>query len=147
MMIDRNTLCGLIPHAGDMCLIDTVLSWDNTKITCESSSHLSPQNPLLNDNKLASVHLVEYGAQAIAVHAGLLAHQKGGRVIAGYLAALHDVEFRQEYINHIDAPLLIYAQKLAAVEKSYLYNFEVSAKQQILGSGRVTVTAHIEHTA
>jgi len=147
MLIDRDTLCSLIPHAGRMCLLDSVLRWDDNEILCESGSHLAPGNPLRHDGRLASVHLVEYGAQAIAVHGSLMARQRGDRIIAGYLVALRDLDLQREYLDGIDAHLQIHAQKLAAVEGNYLYNFEVSAEQQILASGRATVAARTEHAA
>ena len=61
----------LIPHAGSMCLLDTVERWDQDEIVCRASSHDDPDNPLSEDGRLAAVALVEYGAQAAAVHAAL----------------------------------------------------------------------------
>ena len=63
----------LIPHAGGMCLLDTVESWDAETIHCRSLSHLRADNPLREKGRLAALHLAEYGAQAMAVHGGLLA--------------------------------------------------------------------------
>ena len=65
----------LIPHAGSMCLLEQVVSWDQQGVVCSTQSHKSLANPLRSSDQLSAVHAVEYGAQAVAVHGGLLAHE------------------------------------------------------------------------
>jgi predicted hotdog family 3-hydroxylacyl-ACP dehydratase len=147
MLIERNELCDLIPHAGSMCLLDCVLSWDESEIYCSAISHIDRSNPLRNCNRLASVHLLEYGAQAMAVHGGLMARESGhtvltGMVLPGYLAALHDVVLQQEFIDHIKTPLKIHAQKIASSCDSSMYKFTITTKEDLLASARATVIAN-----
>ncbi|PYI82543.1 MAG: phosphotransferase, partial [Verrucomicrobia bacterium] len=61
----------LIPHSGLMCLLDSVIEWDDQSIICISNTHRDPANPLRREGQLSAVHAFEYGAQAAAVHGGL----------------------------------------------------------------------------
>ncbi|MDH5368792.1 MAG: phosphotransferase, partial [Gammaproteobacteria bacterium] len=90
-MIKHDELCSLIPHSFDMCLLERVDFWDKDKIVCYSNSHLSDTNPLRRKENLSSVHLLEYAAQAMAVHGGLHDREQGVQMTEGYLAALRDV--------------------------------------------------------
>jgi len=141
MLIGKEELCGLIPHAESMCLLDSVLEWDAGEIRCSATSHTDPGNPLRNNGRLASVHLLEYGAQAMAVHGGLLAREAGTRVLPGYLAALRSVVLQEEFIDHIPTPLLIHAQMIATLTDSFMYRFTISTESTALASARATVSA------
>lgn len=143
MLIARQALCALIPHAGDMCLLDTVESWDDTRIVCTSQSHRLTSNPLRENAQLASVHGLEYGAQAMAVHGGLLAGQRGERPRPGYLAALREVKLAVSRLDNIEAPLRIEAVCVVGGADSFMYEFSVSAAQQIVLSARATVIAQV----
>ncbi len=139
MLIGKEELCSLIPHAGSMCLLEGVLDWNAGEIRCSALSHTDPANPLRSNAGLASVHLLEYGAQAMAVHGGLLARESGTRVLPGYLAALRDVVLQQEFIDHITAPLTIHAQMIATLADSFMYRFSVIAGDTELACARATV--------
>lgn len=141
MLIDREELCGLVPHSGSMCLLDSVLSWDQTHIRCTASSHTDPGNPLRKQGRLAAVHLLEYGAQAMAVHGGILARETSSVALPGYLASLRDVTMIENHIDQIITPLEIDAEKIAASSDSYMYKFRVTTNGQFLASARATVIA------
>ena len=44
--IEKSEIRTLIPHAGLMCLLDSVLRWDDESIVCVSETHRDPANPL-----------------------------------------------------------------------------------------------------
>jgi len=92
MRIEREALQKLVPHQGNMCLWDAVLGWDAQGITLEAGNHTDPEHPLRLGDALYAVHLCEYGAQAMAVHGGLLA--QGQPSAAGMLVALRDVHLK-----------------------------------------------------
>lgn len=85
-MLDRDAIAALIPHAGAMCLLDSVQAWSADRIAATSRSHLHPGNPLRRDGRLAAVCGCEYAFQAAALHGALLAG--GVRQRAGFLAGL-----------------------------------------------------------
>jgi predicted hotdog family 3-hydroxylacyl-ACP dehydratase len=70
-----------------MCLLDEVIGWDAERITCTSSSHRSVDNPLRARGRLGIACGIEYAAQAMAVHAALIAALEAGRGVAGSLVA------------------------------------------------------------
>ena len=80
-LLDKAGITALVPHAGPMCLLDAVLAWDMTTITCIASSHRSVGNPLAANDRLDAVCGVEYASQAMAVHGGLIGN--GHRPSAG----------------------------------------------------------------
>ncbi|MDT8371967.1 MAG: hypothetical protein RQ783_08265 [Gammaproteobacteria bacterium] len=94
-----------------------------------------------NEDGLPVLALIEYGAQAMAVHGGLLAKSMGNKINEGYLAALRDVSFSSGDVSGIHAPLYIEATKLMASQGNMIYNFSVKADDMLLISGRATVVA------
>jgi predicted hotdog family 3-hydroxylacyl-ACP dehydratase len=140
-MINHETLCELIPHAGSMCLLDTVVSWSEYEITCLSESHLLAENPLRSEHKLPSVMLIEYGAQAMAVHGGLLAREQQNKLAGGYLAALRNITIIDRDVSEIKGPLRIEAKQIMAQGGSMIYEFSVSinSNNELLANGRATV--------
>jgi len=139
MLVDKKTLCGLIPHAGGMCLLDAVVHWDDGSIHCISGSHRDSHNPLRTKRGLAAINAVEYGAQAMAVHGGLLS---GSRVQPGYLASLRNVSIMSPQLDEIPGDLHIKANRLSGENGNFMYTFTVETenKEPIL-SARALVAA------
>jgi predicted hotdog family 3-hydroxylacyl-ACP dehydratase len=145
-VIDRAAIAGLIPHAQRMCLLDAVEAWDAASIRCSTRSHRDPHNPLRSGERLAALHLCEYGAQATAVHGGLLAQRDhGGKAAPGLLGALREVEFAVEHIDDIAEALTVSAHRLVAASDGWLYRFEVHAGSRWLARGRVSVIRPPQH--
>lgn len=140
MQLEKEELCSLIPHTGRMCLLEKVLDWSATGIVCSATSHTDPANPLRNGDRLACVHLLEYGAQAMAVHGGLLARTSRTTVPPGYLAALRNVALHRNYIQDAGSPLIIQARMIASLTASFMYHFTVTAVDVPLASARATVS-------
>jgi predicted hotdog family 3-hydroxylacyl-ACP dehydratase len=131
----------LVPHAGAMCLLDEVVSWDETRVSCRTASHRRPGNPLRRDGTLPSLHLLEYAAQATAVHGGLVAGAAGSAAPAKYLAAARDFHLHVDSLDDVSADLRIDAECLLSVGDSVLYRFQVSAGGHLLAAGRLTIVA------
>ena len=71
--IDKAALCVLIPHSGDMCLLKSVEYWDRDSIVCETGKISHTLRPLRHQGRISALAMLELGAQAMAVHGGLLA--------------------------------------------------------------------------
>lgn len=140
-MIMHDELCSLIPHSFDMCLLNRVEFWDENKITCYSNSHLSDSNPLRREDNLSSVHLLEYAAQAMAVHGGLHDREQGKQMSEGYLAALRDVNIELCSVNNVKTELKVEANKILSQGGNMIYEFTVTSAGINLASGRATVVA------
>ena len=137
--MNRSDWQQLIPHQGAMCLLDAVVRWDDAEIHALARSHRDAANPLRSDGRLRSVHLCEYGAQAMAVHGGLLA-QRDGRVAApGYLVSLRGVGLHVARIDDLAGDLDVHAEKLLAAESGWQYAFSVECAGRVLAQGRAAV--------
>lgn len=139
MLLDRTAIAALIPHAGAMCLLDEVVSWTDTSIECRARSHRDRTNPLRCDDRLPIWSAIEYGAQAMAIHGGLLAQAAGKRAAPGYLAAVRDVSVRGERLDTAADELSVRATRLMGDARSLLYEFAVSGDSIVLASGRAMV--------
>jgi len=129
----------LIPHSGSMSLLDSVLAWDDTHIHARAVSHRDAGNPLRSDGRLRSVHLCEYGAQAMAIHGGLLAQRDGAVARPGYLVALRAIKLLCARIDDIVAPLDVHAAQLLADAAGLQYAFRIEADGRLLAHGRAAV--------
>ena len=132
----RAEFAHLVPHAGSMVLIDQVDSWSNKKIHCTTQSHLASDNPLLLDNCLSAMHLIEYGAQSMAIHGGLLS----GKSSPGFLAAVRGAHFHVDNLDTITSSLHIVARAELKIENGAVYSFHITDDQDtLLLDARATV--------
>ena len=138
-MIDRAAILGLIPHQGAMCLWDEVLAWDARTIRLRAHNHRDPAHPLRTGDRLRAVHLCEYGAQAMAVHGGLRARERGTVAPPGMLVALRGVDLRCTRIDDLPGPLECEAEALIAGEDAQQYRFLIRHDGVVLAEGRAAV--------
>lgn len=135
-MLQRNDIEALIPHQGAMCLWDEVIDWDATSIRLRAHNHRDPAHPLRNGGRLRAIHLCEYGAQAMAVHGGLLASADGGAARPGLLVALRQVALHVARIDDLPGALHCEAQVLAQTHDSQQYSFRIWHQDRLLAEGR-----------
>nr|WP_255682866.1 phosphotransferase [Dyella sp. 2HG41-7] len=123
-----------------MALIDAVANWTETTIHAIGERHKPGEHPLRNASGLHVVHLIEYGAQATAVHGALLASARGDtKMRAGRLISVRDAQFAIEYIDLSDGRLDIHAECFYADEQGAQYTFKVEQNGKLYATGRVTV--------
>lgn len=136
-LISEAAIRQLIPHAGAMCLLQTVVEWSATHIVCHTATHRAAGHPLAMAGRLSALHLVEYGAQAMAIHGGLLS--ASGHAQPGVLVAVREVQLGVDDLAAIAAPLVITATRLLVSAAGSNYQFTAHADGQLLGQGRVLV--------
>jgi predicted hotdog family 3-hydroxylacyl-ACP dehydratase len=139
LIVDKAALCRLIPHHGTMCLLDRVEQWNHTSITCLTASHRDATNPLRRDNQIEAVCGLEYAAQAMAVHVGLLEQGKERRLAMGYLGAVKNLTLRATRLDDVKGDLTVQATRLVGEVGSFIYAFRVSAERQELLGGRASI--------
>ena len=139
LIIRKAALCRLIPHQGTMCLLDTVERWDDTGILCTAASHRDATNPLRRDNRLEAICGLEYAAQAMAVHVGLLEQGKERRLAVGYLGAVKNLMLRASRLDVVKGDLTVQATRLVGEAGCFIYTFRVSAERQELLDGRASI--------
>ena len=137
--LPKSEWAALIPHAGSMCLLDEVIAWDAATIHARTQSHRAIANPLRSDDRLRALHLCEYGAQAMAVHGGLLARTAGTIAAPGYLVSLRAVDLHVARIDDLAGALDVHAERLLGGEGSWQYAFRVVHAGAEIASGRAAV--------
>jgi predicted hotdog family 3-hydroxylacyl-ACP dehydratase len=137
--INKTEIRALIPHSGSMCLLDSVVEWNDRSIKCTSNTHRDPGNPLRRGGQLSAVHAFEYAAQATAVHGGLLARSVGVTAPPGYLAALRDAHLYVTRLDDLASTLQISACRLVGETANTVYECRVSAADVLLAEGRITI--------
>lgn len=130
----------LIPHAGKMCLLERVVDWNDTMIVVATSSHCDKENPLRSDDRLRAIHLCEYGAQAMAVHGGLLASVEGTRAQPGLLVSLRNIELFCDTIDQMSNELVVTARRVQQTHSAWQYDFEICHDLEQLCAGRAVVS-------
>jgi len=137
-MLNREDIERLIPHAGAMCLLDSVLHWDATKIRCASRTHNDAANPLRAGGQLAALCGIEYAAQAMAAHGGL-AGTVTGKPGTGYLASLRNVACHEERLDQREGDLIVEAERLMGDDARVIYQFTLWVGEFEVLNGRATV--------
>jgi len=137
MLIDRAGIARLIPHSGDMCLLDHVMHWDAARIDCVAESHRAATNPLRRNGRLGAVCGVEYAAQAMALHGALTAGDGPAR--AGLLASLRDLAWHIDRLDLLQGPLLVGAALLHGEAGRMIYRFELRHIERTILEGRAAV--------
>jgi len=138
-MRGREAIARLVPHQGLMCLWEEVVAWDATSVALRSVGHRDAEHPLRSHGRLRAVHLCEYGAQAMAVHGGLLGQASGAPVRPGMLVALRGVQLHVARFDDLDDALEGHAELLMHTPDSQQYGFRILHAGALLAEGRASV--------
>lgn len=130
-------IASLVPQQGRMCLLERLHAWDETSVVATTRTHVDPGNPLRSSGRLSAVHLCEYGAQAMALHGGLLARAAGRGPDPGLLVALRDVRLEVVRIDDLPGELVVRAECLQSGTAGLQYRFEVRHADRVIATGRV----------
>jgi len=132
----HDAICARLPHAGRMCLLERLESWDSDTITCIATSHRDADNPLRGGGRLPAVAGVEYAAQAMALHGNLLS-TTDTQPAMGYLASVRDLKLDLEDLGTVAEDLRVTARRLGGDASGFIYEFEIRAGARALLSGRL----------
>ena len=137
--LTKGELAVFLPHAGSMRLLERVASWDESSISCHTMTHHDPANPLRRGASLDAVAGLEYAAQAMGVHVGLLdgGMSSGGAI--GYVGGVRDVVFGIDRLDDCLDELTIDATCLFMGDDSFLYRFAISSGGREVMSGRASI--------
>ena len=137
-MLDHAWIAAHVPHHGNMCLLHAVAHWDEHRIECEALSHTDPDNPLRAEGRLGAANGVEYAAQAMAVHGGLLA-PTGARPTQGYLTSVRGLSLHVARLDDLAGSLRVSAERLSGDARLVLYQFQIFHQDRCLLEGRASV--------
>lgn len=136
--MDRGRIAALIPHGDSMCMLDEIIAWDETRIHGRSHTFAADTNPLFENGQLDSVLLIEYGAQAAAVHAALL-QSKLGEARPAYIGAVKDVELFTAMADNSTA-LDLHLQCLLSSSQGAIYELVAQQADTLLLRGRLILS-------
>ena len=134
------SIAALVPHAGDMVLLERIVDCDPDSIRLTTTTHRRADHPLAVRGHLRAVHLCEYGAQAMAVHGGLRSAERGQPSLPGVLVSLRDVELHVEDIQDLPGELIVTARCLQESPEAWAYEFRVTHAGLTLARGRATIS-------
>lgn len=137
--LDRAGIAARIPHSGTMCVLERLVHWSDDEIVCTTGTHRAADNPMRSAHGLLAPVLIEYAAQAMALHGGLRA-PPGAAPTPGYLASVRSVRFGLLRVDTVEGELQVRAQRLAGDDRQVMYGFSVQdAQSRVLAEGRATV--------
>jgi predicted hotdog family 3-hydroxylacyl-ACP dehydratase len=152
--LDHSSIAARIPHAGSMCLLHSVASCTDNSIECMAISHTGSNNPLRHQGVLAPLSLIEYAAQAMAVHGSLLQERVALKLQSeqdeqgehtqtpppqGRLVSVRNVELFTTDLSLHPAPMRLCCELLLGDAQSSTFSFTAHAGDQLLGQGRASV--------
>jgi predicted hotdog family 3-hydroxylacyl-ACP dehydratase len=137
-MMAHRDVRAYLPHAGAICLLETVESCEETRIRCTATSHLDPDNPLRRAGVLWAICGLEYAAQTMAVHLSV-ASGRQERPRAGFLGEVRELRLDAGRLDEVAAPLSIEASRILDDDRRAMYRFRVAAGGREILSGRASV--------
>jgi predicted hotdog family 3-hydroxylacyl-ACP dehydratase len=143
--LQHDGIAALIPHSGNMCLLNQVHNWSLTHIVCSANNHRDPAHPLRTRSGLLASAAIEYAAQAMAVHGALIGQAAGAPATPGYLASARGVQLQVLRLDDLPVPaeqadeLRIQAMRQAGDAQQILYVFTVHHGDSEIAQGRAAV--------
>ena len=135
-------ISGLLPHAGTARMIERVVRWDREQLVAATTRHRAADNPLRKDGRLAGVHLAEFGAQAMAIHGGLLNRADGIAPKPALLVSVREFHCTHDSIDDLAGELRVTARVLMASAAGFQYTFDVHHADALIAGGRVAAMVH-----
>src|SRR5215470_12512619 len=117
----------LLPHGESMCLLESVETWDDLTISCRTSTHRDRHNPLRFHGRLTAPAGLEYAAQAMGAHVGLVNRTSRNRDRIGLVGAVRDVTFAIDRLDDLEG------------DDSYMYHFRVMHEARAIIEGRASI--------
>jgi predicted hotdog family 3-hydroxylacyl-ACP dehydratase len=138
-LLKKEELKRLLPHGETMCLLESVEAWDALSITCRTSTHQDRHNPLRFKGRLTASSGLEYAAQAMGAHVGLVDGGRQTQNRIGLIGGVRDVVFAAERLDDLDGWLVVNATRLVEGEQGYLYHFAIMHQEKKLIEGRASL--------
>lgn len=138
-----------LPHKPPMLLLETVEAWNAESIECTASSQNDAQNPLRINGRVSSVHAMEYGAQAAAIHLSLMANSAAepvaeleayspDRVV--FLGIVRDFELAGQYLDEQpDSVMQIRSDLVSIAPRVFQYRVSAHIADKLCAQGIISL--------
>jgi predicted hotdog family 3-hydroxylacyl-ACP dehydratase len=143
--LDHGGIAALIPHAGGMCLLASLVGWTDARIECTATNHRDIHHPLRSRSGLLASAAIEYAAQAMALHGALVGRAAGRPPVPGMLASARGVQLHVLRLDDLPGAagpgdeLCIEALRQAGDARQILYGFRITHRGRPLAEGRAAV--------
>ena len=137
-MLDKTEIAACLPHEADMLLLDAIKHIDENSIEAIALIDNQQPNPLIQEGKLGCWNLIEYGAQAAAVHLTQKALSKDNdeKPKGGYLMQVKSAEITERYISN--GVLTLTATCISALPSAAMYQIEVTKQSKTVLTANIT---------
>lgn len=135
----KEEMAGLLPHGESMCLLESVEAWDEEGISCRTTTHRDRGNPLMFHGRLTISSGLEYAAQAMGIHVGLVGRRFRTKPRIGLIGAVRDVSVAVERLDDLNADLHVQAIRVAEGENSFMYRFMLASDNREIMTGRASI--------
>ncbi|HWC50669.1 MAG TPA: hypothetical protein VG453_03235 [Nitrospira sp.] len=122
-----------------MCLLESVEAWDDVTIRCLAWTHRDQRNPLRFNGRLTASAGLEYAAQAMGAHVGLVDGDGPTDHRIGLIGSVRDVVFDIDRLDDLDGCLMVNATRLVVGEQGYMYHFTLMHELRKLIEGRASI--------
>ena len=129
-----------LPHQGDICLLDSIISYDTESIYCLSKQAASC--PLRHNTGLPAWASLEYAAQALACHGMLNARDNGepDTITSAWVIGVKHLHCQQQYLPQADNEAYTIAARILAHQPGIAsYEFSLANNNTYLAFGRLNV--------
>jgi predicted hotdog family 3-hydroxylacyl-ACP dehydratase len=145
-LLDHAGIGRLIPHSGTMCLLHELVSWDTQTLHARAIGHTDSKNPLRSASGLLATASIEYAAQAMALHGGLLAQAAGTVASPGFLASARNVQLHRLRLDDLPGVLDVHVERVAGDDSQLLYQFTLSHAGTVVAEGRAAIVLNTAST-
>lgn len=138
--IEKNEITEYLPHRGKMFLVDTILDYD-TKAWTISSQTAVTRDFMFFDGEAQGVPnyaLFEVAAQTISSLTGIYAKENNLPVNMGLILTVSKFHFDKNIVPE-GTNVLVQAERESTVGNVYAFNVNLSADEEPLGQGKLTV--------
>ncbi|MEI6354374.1 MAG: hypothetical protein WCO47_06570 [Methylococcus sp.] len=139
MLLTSAEIADYLPHQGPMILVDHIIKADEHSLVGMINNHQDPSHPLRIRGYLPAISAIEMAAQCSAIHGALRASPAFSGPRRGVLALIKNISWTRPRLDDIEKPLEIDLLRLHHDPHQALYQFKLSADDDLLVSGQLAV--------
>ncbi len=138
----------LVPHSGEMLLLDRVLQWDGQVLQCAAA--IRRDNVFVSDGEVPAMVTIEHMAQTCAAFMGLRALENNEPVRLGYLLGCRTLDLHTDVVRPGEY-LTIEVELVGAMQTMASFDCRVSRSGDVIAAGVINVmyadtpAHHAEH--
>ncbi len=139
--LDGPAICARLPHHGDVCQLERVVSAGETRLIGETRAHQRRDNPLRLDGQLGVFAGVEMAGQAMALHLALQSNGEAAGQSAGQgmITRANGLNPHVDRLDDLSGPLRITVTCEARAGEMARYGFTLEHEGAVILAGGLSV--------